>query len=94
MLDDVLIMIFVNGEWTCINSPTSLPKNPRNYTILEICVFDKFTLPEEFYAKTLKCFETCQTNGNVFGGISSVVLPITFDDSLRVTHSEFFCGTF
>ena len=39
------------------NGPKNLPKNPSDCMILDNCIFGKFILAEELFAKALRSFE-------------------------------------
>ena len=67
---------------------------------LEICVFDKFILAGELYAKSLRSFEIYLSVSNDFCGklVLSVALPVIFSlmfaYSLRVIFSSLFAAHF
>ena len=72
------------------NDPKSLPRNPRNCSILCNWVFDNFTLANELFAKVLWSFETCVlVNNNSCGKLTT-----TFDEIFKVTSVLFFIPDF
>ena len=62
--------------------------NPPACTILESWVFYIFILADEQFAKALRGFETCVTvNNNLCRKlVSSLELPITFDEKSKVKY--------
>ena len=66
-------------------------RKPSNYTILESWVFDNFVLADELFAKALQGLETYVSVDNNLRGklVSSLELPITFDERFKVTSISF-----
>ena len=50
---------FIKGKPVVSNGPRSLTKNPLDYPMLDIWVFDNFTLPNELLGKALQSLENC-----------------------------------
>ena len=88
-----MITFFINDKPTFISYPRNELRKQSNCIILEICVFEKYILTERLFAKAWRSFATCVSSGNnsckklvvLSVVLSSVVLSIIFDDSLRVT---------
>ena len=74
----------------------SLPRNPPNCIIFEICVFDKLILAKKLHSKTLQSFATCLSVSNNLceKSVSSVALLVIYDDSLRITFPPYFAANF
>ena len=79
-----------------INSSDGLTINPPNYTILNNGVFENFVLANEAFAKALRIFETClSVNNNLCGKlVSSLELPIKFDERFKATSAPIFIPDF
>ena len=82
-----LSTFFIKGEPVFSNGPKSLPKNPTHCTILCNWVFDNFILVDEGFLKAIWRLENCLlVNNNLYGKlVSSLELPITFDERFNVT---------
>ena len=67
-----------------------------NCTILDNWVFENFILADEASAKALRIFETCVSLHNNLCGklVSSVELPIKFDERCKVNSVPFFIPDF
>ena len=63
-LSDGLITLFINGEPSFNNGLISLPRNPANCIILEICFFWSVFLGRRIIHKSLQGFETCLSVGD------------------------------
>ena len=82
-----LITFFINGKLAFIKDPRTLPRNPPNCIILEICVCNNFVLEGKLFAKLEKKEKlvTC---------LSVRELPIIFDDNFKVTSVKTFAANF
>ena len=80
-----LITFFINGKLAFIKDPRTLPRNPPNCIILEICVCDNFVLEGKLFAKSWEKLVTC---------LSVRELPIIFDDNFKVTSVKTFAANF
>ena len=91
-----LIIYFINGNPVFNNRPRSLPRNPPYCIILYNWVFDNLILVDELFTKGLGRFGTCLlVNKNSCGKlVSSLELPIIFDDNLKTISVLFFIADF
>ena len=83
---------FIKGKPFYSNILSSIPKNPRDWPILDNLVFKKFILANEPFAKALPFLENCIfVNYNLWGKLVSVLeSPATFDERFDVTKIPFF----
>ena len=75
----------------------SVPRNPPDCTGLDNWVFDNFILADELFAKALQRFASCLSVSNNSCGklaVSSLELPIMFDDNFRVAPVSFVTADF
>ena len=80
---------FINAKPTFINGLRSLPKNLSDYIILDSWVYANYTLADELFSKDLQRIETClSVNSKLWGKLVSLV-PIMFDNNLRVMSVAF-----
>ena len=69
--------------------------SPHNCTILESWVLENFILADEPFPKPLQLFRTCVLINNLWEKlVSSLELPITFDERFEVTSVPFFIPSF
>ena len=82
-----LTTFFINGSPIFDNGPTSLQRNPPDYTILDNRVFDNLLSADEWFAKALRRIETFLLVG--YSSSGKLILlsesPIIFDDNLKTT---------
>ena len=91
---NAFITFIINSKLTIINGRRRLPRNGPDCIILNSCIFDNFTLTDEFLAKALQRYKTCQS---VISESCRKLIskePVIFDDSSRVTSVEFFVADF
>ena len=69
---------------------------PPDCIILDNCTLENFILADEPFAKALRIFETCVLFSNNLCGklVSSLELPIKFDEWFEVTSVPFFIADF
>ena len=86
----------IKGKPVFSNGTRSLPKNPPDCPILYNWVFVNFILADELFARALWSLETyVLVNNNLYGKlVSSLELPIIFDESLNVASEPFFNADF
>lgn len=53
-------MVLYNGKLFFINGTRSSLTNPPESIILDICIFDNFTLAEELFSKDFQIFAICR----------------------------------
>ena len=92
LLANDLSTVLIKGKPHFNNEPKILPKNYPYCPILCNCIFDNFILTDALFAKALRSLKTCVLVNNNFCGkwVSSLKLPITFDERLKVTSVPFF----
>ena len=92
LLANGLITHFINGNPFFSNGP----RNPPDYIILDNRFFDNLISADELFAKALGRFATCLlVNNNSFGKlVSSLELPIIFDDNIKTISVLFFIADF
>ena len=85
-----LITFFISGYPVFSNGPRSQPRNPPDYIILDIWVFDNLISFDDLSAKALRKFTTwLLVNNNLWGKLVSSP-PIIFDHNLKTTSVLFF----
>ena len=91
-LADGLSTFFINGKPTSSDGRKSLPRNYSDCIILDDGVFNNFMLADKLLAKVLRWFEACLSVSNNLWKklVSSMELPIIFNDSCRVTSVAFY----
>ena len=87
---------FINRKQIFINGLRNLPRNPPDCFILEICVFNNFSLADELFAKALQRFDTSlSVIINLLRKlVLSLELPIIFNDDFKVSPVAFFVADF
>ena len=77
---------FIRGTPVFSNGPKGLPKNLLDCPIIRKWGFDNSILAEETFAKRLQSLGTCVLIDNNLCGklVSSLELPITFDERFKV----------
>ena len=88
MVQKAKMIFFENVCKPIINAPNCL--------ILDNYVFENFILANELFAKALQISETCvSVNNNLCEKlVSSLELPIRFDERFKVTSVPFFIAEF
>ena len=94
LLASAVSILFINGKPTFINGGRILTRNPPDCIILDRKMFDTFSLTKKFFSKALQRLEAYITvNSKLCGKLVSLV-PIMFDDNLRVMSVAFFVADF
>ena len=88
--------LFINGKQIFINGLRNLPRNPPDCFILEICVFNNFSLADELFEKALQRFDTSlSVIINLLRKlVLSLELRIIFNDDFKVSPVAFFVADF
>ena len=96
LLANGLITFFINGNPFFSNGPSNLPGSPPDCIILDNSVFDNLISADDWFAKALRRFATCQlVNNNSWGKfVLSLESPIIFDDNYKTTSDSFFFADF
>ena len=89
-------MFFINGKLSFINGPRNLLTNRPDCTISDslVCLFDSLMLAADLIPKVLRRLVACQSVNNSVSGKLFALLPITFDDNLRVNSVVFHVSDF
>ena len=95
-LVNVFIKFSINGNNVFIIWPRSLPRNSRDCIILDNRAFDSLISVDDLPTKALRRFTTCVlVNNNLRRKlVSSLELPVIFDDYLKTASVSFFVANF
>ena len=91
-----LITFFIDGNPVFNNGPRSLSRNRSDCIILVDWVFDSSASDDYLFEKALWRLETCLSVNNDLCGklVSSLELPIIFDENLKTTSFSLFMADF